>query len=275
MRFLILLFSVGSVWGAENWPQFRGQDAAGTGGKQKLNLEHVAWTTAIPGLAHSSPIVWGGKIFVTTAISSKPGASFRRGLYGDGDASDDTSIHQWKLIALDRKSGKILWDRLAYEGAPKEKRHIKSTYASSTPATNGRVVVAYFGSQGIFAYDVDGTPLWNRDLGRINAGAYDLKEYEWGTASSPILYKDLVIVQCDQQTDSFLIAMKASTGETVWKTSRDELPSWGTPAFTAGRLSRTVRISCAGTMRRRVKNCGASEDRRRSPRRRRSSLTAS
>ncbi len=236
MRLTIVFLFAALAASAENWPQFRGQNAAGAGGKQKLNLEHVAWKTPIPGLAHSSPIVWGDRVFVTSAISSKPGATFKRGLYGDGDASDDTSVHQWKLIALDRKSGKIVWDRIAYEGAPKEKRHIKSTYSSSTPATDGRIVVAYFGSQGIYAYDMDGKQLWKRDLGRINAGAYDFKEYEWGTASSPILYKDMVIVQCDQQTDSFLIAMKAATGEIAWKTPREELPSWGTPAVLRGEI---------------------------------------
>jgi outer membrane protein assembly factor BamB len=110
------------------------------------------------------------------------------------------------VIALDRNSGKILWTRTAYEGVPKEKRHIKSTYASSSPATNGRVIVALFGSQGLYAYDLDGKLLWSKDLGRINAGAYDVPDYEWGTASSPVLYGDSVIVQCDQQKNSYLLA---------------------------------------------------------------------
>ena len=236
MRTLILLFSLGAVWSADNWPQFRGADASGIGGKQKLRIDREGWKTPIPGLAHSSPIVWNGRVYLTTAISGKAGATFKRGLYGDGDASDDTSIHQWKLIALELKSGKILWDRTAYEGAPKEKRHIKSTYASSTPATDGKIVVAYFGSQGVYAYDMDGKLLWKRDLGRINAGAYDLPEYEWGTASSPIIFKDLVILQCDQQKDSFLIALHSGTGEIAWKTAREELPSWGTPAVHRGEL---------------------------------------
>lgn len=230
------MISLAAVGSADNWPQFRGVDAAGVGGNHKLHIEHEVWKTPIPGLSHSSPIVWNGRVFVTTAVSSKPGATFKRGLYGDGDASDDTSVHKWKLIALDFKSGKIVWDRTAYEGVPKEKRHIKSTYASSTPATDGKVVVAYFGSQGVYAFDMDGKPLWKRDLGHINAGAYDLPEYEWGTASSPILYKNLVIVQCDQQKDSFLIALHARTGEIAWKTARDELPSWGTPAVHRGEL---------------------------------------
>jgi outer membrane protein assembly factor BamB len=118
---------------------------------------------------------------------------------------------------------------VAYEGRPKQKRHIKSTYASSTPVTNGEIVVALFGSMGLHAFDVSGKPIWSVDLGRIDAGAYDLPEYEWGTASSPIIYRDLVIVQCDQQKGSFIAAFNARTGAQVWKTMRDELPSWGTP----------------------------------------------
>jgi len=133
------------------------------------------------------------------------------------------------IYALDKGAGKILWERVAYEGAPREKRHIKSTYASSTPATDGRIVVAWFGSQGVYAYDVNGRFLWKADLGRLNLGAYDIPTYEWGTASSPIIWNNLVILQCDTQDDSFLLALDADTGKQVWKTERDELPSWGTP----------------------------------------------
>jgi outer membrane protein assembly factor BamB len=219
-----------------SWPRFRGPDASGIADGQQLPVRwngmdgtNIRWKVPIAGLAHSSPIVWGDRLFVTSAISSLPGASFKPGLYGDGDASTDRSSHRWVLTAIDRKTGKTIWERTAFEGVPKQKRHIKSTYASSTPVTNGRIVVAYFGSHGVYAFDLDGKPLWQKDLGRIDAGAYDLPEYEWGTASSPIIFNDLVIVQADQQTGSFLIALNATTGETVWKTLRDELPSWGTP----------------------------------------------
>jgi outer membrane protein assembly factor BamB len=240
-RFPALLLALISTAAAQNWPSFRGPAASGVADNQNLPVKwdaargtQIQWTTALPGLAHSSPIVWGDQIFVTTAISSRPDASFKRGLYGEGDASDDVSPQQWKLISIDRKSGKIMWDRTAYEGVPKEKRHMKATYANSTPATDGKVVIAFFGSQGLYAYDMAGTPLWKRDLGKLNVGAYDLPEYEWGTASSPILYGDKVIVQCDQQKGSFLEAFDRQTGRTVWKAERDELPSWGTPAIYRG-----------------------------------------
>jgi outer membrane protein assembly factor BamB len=221
-----------------SWPSFRGANASGIAEKQDLperwngtTGENILWRTKIPGLAHSSPIVWGNRIFVTTAISTDPKASFRPGLYGDGDASADRSAHRWVIYAIDKKSGKILWERVAHQGEPIDKRHIKATYANSSPATDGRIVVAWFGSQGLHAYDVNGRFLWKVDLGRVDMGAYDIPTYEWGPASSPIIWKDLVIVQCDTQADSFLLALDAATGKTVWKTERDEFPSWGTPTI--------------------------------------------
>jgi outer membrane protein assembly factor BamB len=234
----IALFALVVAASAQNWPSFRGPGASGVADGQNLPVRwdaqrrvNVLWKTELHGLAHSSPVVWGDRVFLTTAVSSKPGATFKPGLYGEGTASDDLSAHQWKVICLERATGKVLWERTAYQGVPKEKRHIKSTYANATPATDGRVVVAFFGSQGLYAYSLAGDLLWKRDLGRLDVGAYDAPEFEWGTASSPILYKDLVIVQCDQQKGSFLTALDAKTGATVWRTERNELPSWGTPAI--------------------------------------------
>jgi len=195
--------------GTGHWPSFRGHEAAGSAEGQNLpdawspaTGTNVLWQTPIPGLAHSSPIVWGDVLFVTSAVSSRPGATFKPGLYGDGDASDDRSAHRWMLYAIDKHTGRIRWERTAAQGEPRNKRHIKSTYASSSPATNGRIVVAWFGSQGIYAYDFDGGLRWSVDLGRVDMGAYDIPSYEWGPASSPIIWNGLVIVQCDTQTDS-------------------------------------------------------------------------
>ena len=237
---LVILLATAAA--AQNWPSFRGPGASGVADGQKLPAAwdvaketNIGWKTPIPGLAHSSPIVWGDRIFVTTAVSSRPDAGFKRGLYGDGDASDDTSVQQWKVICVNRVTGAVVWEQVAYKGAPKEKRHIKSTYSNATPATDGQVVATFFGSHGLYAYDLNGKPLWTRDLGRFDVGAYDLPDYEWGTASSPILYRDLAIVQCDQQKGSFLIALDRKTGNTVWKTERDELPSWGTPTIFPGK----------------------------------------
>ncbi|HSC27648.1 MAG TPA: PQQ-binding-like beta-propeller repeat protein [Vicinamibacterales bacterium] len=227
------LAAPGSAEGS--WPSFRGTAASGIAEAQHLpdtwngSGENILWRVKVPGLGHSSPVVWGDRVFVTTAVSSRPDATFRPGLYGDGDASEDRSRHRWTIYAYDKRTGKLNWERVAHEGEPAEKRHIKSTYASSSPATDGRIVVAWFGSQGVHAYDVDGSFRWKVDLGHLNLGAYDIPTFEWGPASSPIIWNDLVILQCDTQADSFLLALDAATGRTVWKTDRDELPSWGTP----------------------------------------------
>ncbi len=226
---------------AGNWPAFRGPAANGVADGQNIpsewdvkSGENVLWQTPIPGLAHSSPIVWGDLIFVTTAISARGDATFRQGLYGDGDTSDDRSEQRWMIYAVDKTNGKIRWERTAFHGIPREKRHIKSTYASSTPATDGSTVVAFFGSQGVSAFDVEGNFRWKVEFGHLNLGAYNIPTVEWGTASSPIIWNGMVILQCDTQLDSFVLALDLETGKTVWKTERDELPSWGTPNVIPG-----------------------------------------
>ena len=226
----------------ENWPSFRGVHAAGVldglALPEKFDAttgEGIRYKVPIPGLAHSSPVIWGDRLFLTTAVSGLGEASFKPGLYGSGEASKDKSEHQWQLICLDKKTGKELWTESATKGVPKDKRHIKSTYANASPATDGKHVVALFGSEGLFAYTVEGTFLWKFDPGRINAGAYDLPRYEWGTASSPIVYKGKALVQVDQQKGSYLVAVDLKTGKEVWRTERDELPSWGTPTVYPGK----------------------------------------
>ena len=233
---LCLIANLGASAASDVWPGFRGPHASGVADGQELpdtwsglTGANLRWKVPVPGLAHSSPIVWNDRVFVTTAISSRPDATFKPGLYGEGTASEDRTPQQWVVIALDRKTGKTVWQRTAYEGVPKEKRHIKATYANATPFTDGRYVIAFFGSQGLYAFDMNGKLAWKKDLGVLDVGAYDLPDYEWGTASSPIIYKDLVIVQCDTQKESFVMASDIHTGKTVWKTTRTELPSWGTP----------------------------------------------
>lgn len=227
---------------AGNWPSFRGPGAGGV--LEGLDLperweaatgQGIRFKVAIPGLAHSSPVIWGDRLFVTTAVSSERDASFKPGLYGSGEASPDRSVQEWRILCIDKKSGKLLWEKTATKGSPKDKRHIKSSYANSTPATDGEHVVALFGSEGLFCYSIRGEFLWKKDLGRMDVGAYDLPSYEWGGASSPIIHDGKVIVQCDQQKGSFLLAADLKTGQTVWMTPRDELPSWGTPTVYPGK----------------------------------------
>lgn len=218
------------------WPSFRGREAGGVTDGQHLPdqwnvepAENVLWRTAIPGLAHSSPIVWGNRIYVTSAISSMP-ASATPARGGDANASVDRSPHRWMLYAIDRKTGRIAWERVAHEGAPMDLRHAKSTYASATPATDGRVVVAWFGSQGVHAFTTAGERLWKADLGRVDVGAYGMAAVEWGPASSPIIWNGLVLLQVDTQSDAFLIALALETGQVVWQTPRADQTSWSTPS---------------------------------------------
>ena len=220
-----------------HWPSFRGAHASGVADGQQLpdtwaaeGMANMRWKTPIPGLSHSSPIVWGDRVFLTTAVSERSDAEFQPGLYGSGHtAADRTVPHDFKVYCLDKATGKVLWERTAHRGAPKSGRHIKSTYANPTPATDGRRLVASFGSDGLYAYDLEGNLLWKRDLGIIMTSAYNMPGYEWGMASSPILWRDRVIVQVDTSNEDFLAALDGATGETVWRVERDELPSWSTP----------------------------------------------
>lgn len=233
----------GLAMAQEHWPSFRGPQASGLAEGQDLpeawngeGGQNIRWKVAIPGLAHSSPIVWEGKVFVTTAVlKSQKDSTFKHGLYGEGTAADDRSeVHQWKLYCLDARNGKVLWERLAHEGKPRSARHIKSSYANSTPATDGSTVVVFFGSEGLYAYDFEGDLKWKKDLGVLDVGAYNAPSYEWGPASSPFIYQGLVFVQCDTQAEDFVLAADLETGRTVWRAERDDLPSWGTPNVYTG-----------------------------------------
>ncbi len=226
----------GSDSATDNWPSFRGPNATGVAHGHPAPVEwdaekgeNILWRTPIPGLALSSPVVWGERVFVTTAVSSDADAGFRHGLYGDVEPSPDLSNHSWRVYALNKRNGEILWERIAHEGVPRSKRHPKSSQASPTAATDGAHVVAYFGSEGLYAYDFDGNLLWKKDLGVLSAGWFYDPDYEWGVASSPIIWGDLVIVQVDVQKDSFIAAFRLKDGSEVWRTPREELPSWGTP----------------------------------------------
>jgi outer membrane protein assembly factor BamB len=242
MRVAATLLMTALMLAAADWPQFRGPSASGIGDGTNPPVRwdtakntNVLWKTPIPGLSVSSPVVWGDRIFVTTAVSSDPNQKFRTGLYGDTDPAKDTSPHQWKVLALDRKTGKMLWDQTAHKGVPKTKRHPKSSQASATPVTDGKVVVAYFGSEGIYAYAADGKLLWKKDLGVQDAGWFFDPDSEWGAASSPVIYKNTVIVLCDRQKDSFIAAFDLKDGKELWRTARAEIPTWGSPTVVQGK----------------------------------------
>lgn len=234
MKSLILLSA--AAFAAESWPQFRGVGASGVSASATAPLrwngekgENVLWKTAIPGLGLSSPVVFGDRVFVTSAISADATSKVKHGLYGTTESHADTSKQQWKTYAVDRKSGKIVWEQLAHEGLPKTKRHPKATQANSTCATDGKFVVSYFGSEGLFVYTWDGKLAWKKDHGIVNAGWFFEPDYEWGAASSPIVHDGAVIVQVDRHKDSFIAAYEIATGKERWRTAREEIPTWGTP----------------------------------------------
>ena len=218
-----------------NWPVFRGPGSSGISEGHATattwNAEtgdNVLWRTPIPGLAHSSPIVWGDRVYLTTAISSADN-SLRVGLYGDIAPVRDDSEHAWKVYALDKGDGSIIWEQTAHTGVPAVMRHTKSTHASATMATDGAHLVAYFGSEGLYTYDMDGELLWKKDLGVLDAGFFMVPEAQWGVASSPIIYDGKIILLADVQEESFIAAFDVADGTEVWRTGRNDVPTWGTP----------------------------------------------
>ena len=223
-----------------NWPSFRGDAASGNGDGQRVVSEwdvasgkNIKWKTPIPGIANASPIVWGNRVFVTTAISRAGDSTFRTGPYGDVKPVEDLSEHTWKMYCLDKTTGKVLWEQVAFTGTPKVKRHTKGTQANSTPVTDGRRVVAAFGSPGLLvAWDMNGKQLWRADLGTLDSGWFFDPTFQWGHASSPIIYRNSVILQADRQKGSYIAAWDLDSGKQRWTTVRDgEISTWGTPAI--------------------------------------------
>ncbi len=225
---LILVATIHSTVRAENWPGWRGPGGRGVSAEKGIAVrwdlsKNLRWKVEIPGLGHSSPIVWGNRIFVTTAVSSDPKQdNWQKGFFA-GDRKPDTAEISWQLLCFDRDTGKLLWQQTAVRKKPVNARHTKNSYASQTPVTDGTYVYAFFGDQGMYCYDFHGKLIWSRDLGNFTM------RRGWGTGSSPVIYGDLVIQTCDQETgESFIIALDKRTGRTVWKSARDELSSWST-----------------------------------------------
>ena len=220
-----------------NWPQFRGYRASGIAqgtAPTKWNAEkgeNIKWKTPIPGLGHSSPIVWGDRVFITTCVSSRKDPELKVGLYGDITSVDDSSVHEWRVLCLDKNTGEVLWNETAHKGIPKVKRHPKATHANSTPVTDGRHVVAFFGSEGLYCYTLDGKLVWKKDLGVLDAGFYLAPEAQWEFGSSPVIHDGMVIVQCDVQKDPFIAAFDIESGTTKWRTNRDDVCTWSTPTI--------------------------------------------
>jgi outer membrane protein assembly factor BamB len=190
--------------GAEtNWPRWRGPQENGhtteTDLPVKWSADNIVWKTPLPGIGQSSPIVWGDRIFLTSGL----------------DQGKERLV-----LCVDRKDGKILWQKSAWKGEP-EPIHRMNCWASPTCVTDGQIVVAFFGRGGLHAYTVEGQPLWSKDLGRL--------EGPWGTAACPVMIDDVIVQNCDADVDAYIAAFDKKTGNEVWRTKRRDHRGWSTP----------------------------------------------
>ena len=235
--------------GDDNWPQFRGHGGLGIGSGNPptewdtKTEQNVSWKTPIPGLGHSAPIVWGDRVFLTTAVNSDTEApSVETGWTGGaGESAEDTGQWTWQVVCLQLGTGKILWIKDARIGEPTIKRHLKASHANCSPATDGKFVIAFFGSEGLHCFDLDGQLIWNHDFGKLHSGPYDAPELEWGFASSPIIHNGRVIVQCDCLNTNFVAILDITTGKEIRRIDREgEVATWSTPLVVATQDRRQI-----------------------------------
>ena len=214
---------------ASNWPQFRGPGARGIGTGDALPdswsaTENVAWKTDIPGRGWGSPIVWGDKVFLSSVINSGESEEPKKGLYFGGNRPDAlTTLHRWVAYCLDLNSGTILWEKTLHEAPPESSIHLKNSYASETPVTDGERVYFYFGNLGIFAFDLEGELQWSKSLPARKT------RHGWGTAASPVLCEGRLYLVNDNDEASWLMALDAKSGEEIWKIDREPESNWSTP----------------------------------------------
>jgi outer membrane protein assembly factor BamB len=228
----------------QNWPSFRGDGGRGVADEVPLRtswnadpavgaLDGILWKTPVPGISHSSPVVWEDKIFLCTAISKdgKPLVELKSD--GKPTAADDNGEHSWVVLCYDRLTGDELWRKTARTGIPRATHHVKATHADSSVAVDGKYVVAFFGSEGLYCYDLDGELLWKRDLGIINISKYGIG---WGYASSPAIHDNRIALICDDPENPFVVVLRLSDGEEIWRVSRKGVSdrNWSTPLIHEG-----------------------------------------
>ncbi len=212
-----------------NWPQFLGPGSRAISTNANLPdrwsaTENVVWKTPIPGRGWSSPIVWGDRVFLTTVVGGEEEQMPPKGAYTGGERTEPPrSEFQWKLVCLDLPTGKVRWERVVHRGEPSTPKHVKNSYASETPVTDGERVYAYFGNLGVYCYDVDGHPVWSKTL------EPHATRYSWGTAASPVLHGDRLYLVNDNEEKSYLLALDKRTGKEVWRVDRDDKSNWATP----------------------------------------------
>ncbi|MFP6603749.1 MAG: PQQ-binding-like beta-propeller repeat protein, partial [Pirellulaceae bacterium] len=232
-----------------NWPQWRGPLATGvapTGNPptEWSETKNIRWKTPLPGKGHSTPVIWGNRIFVTTAIPAGPAVKAHfSGAPGAHDNSAITHHHEYVVMALDRRTGKILWKQTVSKQLPHEGGHNTASLASHSPLTDGKRVYASFGSQGVHVLALDGKPLWKSDLGKMHT------KHGHGEGSSPVLFENTLVINWDHEGKSFVVALDASTGKERWKQARNEVTSWATPIVVQHQGQPQVIISGTGRVR--------------------------
>jgi outer membrane protein assembly factor BamB len=235
-----------------NWPHWRGPLANGvapfanppTRWDDKTNLK---WKVAIPGRGSATPIIWGDRVFVVTAIRTDRVADPAALPQSDPRYTKRTqppkNYFQFVVLCLDRHTGKTIWRHIAAEQVPHEGHHDSHSYAAASPTTDGRFLYVSFGSRGIFCYNLDGTLQWQRDLGRMQT------RLGWGEGISPVIHGDTLIMNWDHEAGSFLVALDSRTGKTKWKVDRDEPTSWSTPLIVPHRDRTQVIVSATNKVR--------------------------
>lgn len=214
----------------ENWPQFRGADSLGTSGDDPRlpatwsAVENVRWKTPLPGMGWSSPVVWDDRVFLTNVVSGGTVEEVKKGLYFGGNRPEiSQDPHQWIAYGVDFESGEIAWQRDLHRGVPPTPRHLKNSYASETPVTDGERVYAHFGYLGTWCLDVNGNEIWKREW-----KPYKVR-HDWGTSASPVLHQGRLYIVNDNEDRSTLTCLDKATGQTIWEVERDELSNWSTP----------------------------------------------
>jgi outer membrane protein assembly factor BamB len=213
----------------DNWPQFRGPGTRGVAVSDRIPerwsaTENVEWKTDLAGRGWSSSIVWGDRIFLTTVINHGETEPIKKGLYFGGNRQEiPSSEHEWKVLCLDLASGKTLWKRTVRMGRPLSTIHLKNSYASETPVTDGTHVFACFGSHGIYCLDFEGKVVWEHPL-----PAHETR-FGWGASASPVLHADRLYYVNDNDEHSQLLALDKHTGKQLFKVDRDEKSNWATP----------------------------------------------
>ena len=250
-RLLLALLALATVQSpSPNWFQWRGPMnngvAVGDAPSTWSDTSNVAWRVAIPGRGHSSPVVWGDRIFITTAIPTgtvPPAAPAAQGGRGRGRDAAPLVEHRFVVMALDRATGKVVWEQTATTGTPHEPHHFQyGSFASNSPVTDGRRVYASFGSQGLFVYDMNGKQLWKKDFG-VKLTMFR----QFGEGAAPVLHGDRLIMLMDHEGPSFIAMLDAATGKEIWRTDRtgDSVTNWSTPLVAEHNGAKQIIVSAS------------------------------